>query len=53
MPYEQIDISCLVDIEGGKDLAFIKVENIGDMSVMDIAKFIREKASKMKRTGGG
>lgn len=36
IPYEQINISCLVDIEG-KDLAMILIEDIDQLYVEDIA----------------
>ncbi len=53
MPYETIDVSCLVDIEGGKDLAFVCIKGVDKMSVEDIASFIKEKAKGMKRNEGG
>lgn len=46
-------MSCLVDIGGGKDLAMILIKGVDKMSVEDIAAFIREKVSKMKRNDGG
>lgn len=53
MPYETVDVSCLVDIEGGKDLAMICVEGVDKMSVEEVASFIRGKTSKMKKASGG
>lgn len=42
-----------MDIEGGKDLALLCVKGVDKMSVEDIAAFIKEKTSKMKKSGGG
>jgi hypothetical protein len=53
VPYESVDISCLIDIEGGKDLAIVCLKGIDKMSVEDIASFIRDQATKMKRSSGG
>ena len=53
MPYDTIDVSCLVNIEGGKDLAMICIKGVDKMSVEDIADFIKTKTSKMKRSDGG
>jgi hypothetical protein len=33
VPYETADISCLIDVEGGKDLAMICVRDAGNKSV--------------------
>lgn len=52
MPHDTIDISCLVDIDGGKDLALILVKEADKKSVKEIAQFIKEKGSKIK-TGKG
>lgn len=53
MPYETVDIGCLVDIEGGKDLAIVTVKSINKLSVEEIAGYIKDKASKMKKSSGG
>lgn len=42
MPHDTIDISCLVDIDGGKDLALILVKEADKKSVKEIAQFIKE-----------
>lgn len=48
-----MDVSCLIDIEGGKDLAIVCIRGVDKMSVEDIASFIKDKASKMKKSSGG
>ncbi len=53
VPYDSVDISCLIDVEGGKDLAVVCVKGIDKMSVEDIASFIREKGTRMKKSSGG
>ena len=49
MPYDSVDISCLVDLDG-KDLAAVCIKGVDKMSVEDIASFIREKAGKAKKS---
>lgn len=39
--YKTVDICCLVDIDGGKDLAIVLVEDIANKGIYDIADFIR------------
>lgn len=41
-----------MDIEGGKDLAMILVEEADKKSVKDIARFLKEKGSKIKTNKG-
>lgn len=53
MPYESVDVSCLIDIEGGKDLAIICLKGVDKMSVEDIASYIKAQAGKMKKSSGG
>jgi len=33
VPYKSVNISCLVDVEGGKDLAMVLIEGVDKMSV--------------------
>lgn len=42
----------MVDIDGGKDLALILVEDVANKSVEQIADFIREKGKKIKSGKG-
>jgi pyruvate/2-oxoglutarate dehydrogenase complex dihydrolipoamide acyltransferase (E2) component len=53
VPYKTVDVSCLVNVEGGKDLAMTCLRGVDKMSIMDIANYIKEKTSKMKKSGGG
>ena len=46
-------MSCLVDIGNGKDLAMVCVKGVDKMSVEDIAEFIKNKTSKMRKSDGG
>jgi pyruvate/2-oxoglutarate dehydrogenase complex dihydrolipoamide acyltransferase (E2) component len=48
LPYNRVDISCLVDIEGGKDLAVATVEDADKKSIEDICEYLTEKASRIK-----
>lgn len=41
MPHDSVDISCLVDIEGGKDLALVLVKEVDKKSVKEVAKYIK------------
>lgn len=52
MPFDSINISCLVDIDGGKDLAMMLIEDVDKKSVIEIAQFIKEKGSKIKKGKG-
>jgi hypothetical protein len=48
-----VDISCLIDVEGGKDLAALCIKGVEKMSVEDIASYIRDEAGKAKKSSGG
>ena len=37
VPYPTADMSCLVDIDGGKDLAMILIKEVDKKSVIEIA----------------
>lgn len=52
VPHDSIDVSCLVDIAGGKDLALLLVKDVDKKSVKEIASFIREKGSRIKANKG-
>jgi hypothetical protein len=41
VPYETADVSCLVDIGGGKDLAMVCIKGVDKMSIEDIASFLK------------
>jgi len=48
LPYDKVNISCLVDIEGGKDLAVATIEDADKKTVEDIAEVLAQKASRIK-----
>jgi hypothetical protein len=52
VPYKTIDVCCLVDIDGGKDLAIILVEDLQSKGVYDIMNFIKSKSSNIKKDKG-
>jgi len=48
-----VDVSCLVNIDGGKDLAMLCLRGVDKLSINDIFTKIKEKTSKMRKSGGG
>ena len=50
---QTVDVSTLVDIGGGKDLALLLVKGVDKMSIEDIASFMNNKARNMKKDNGG
>ena len=53
MPYESVDVSVLVDIEKGNDLACFVIRGVENKSVIEIANYVRVKGEEMKMDGGG
>jgi pyruvate/2-oxoglutarate dehydrogenase complex dihydrolipoamide acyltransferase (E2) component len=49
IPYETIDVGCLVAIDGGRDLANAKITNVDKRSVIDIYEALKEKADKLRQ----
>jgi pyruvate dehydrogenase E2 component (dihydrolipoamide acetyltransferase) len=49
VPFETVDLSFLVTVEDGADLAKAKVERADEKSVADIAGELREQAGKLRR----
>jgi hypothetical protein len=49
IPHKDVNISCLVDVEGGKDLASILVEKVDKLTFQDIARFIAKRAGAVKK----
>jgi len=47
VPFETVDIACLVSLEGGKDLAKVKICDVDRKSVADIAAELRERAARL------
>jgi len=43
VPYDKVSVSCLVDIDGGKDLAAMTVIDADKMSIEEIADFLKAK----------
>ena len=50
IPFPTIDIGCLVNLDDGKDLANVKIQNANKLSVIDISRSLKERAGKL-RTG--
>jgi len=48
-PHSQTDIGCLVNIEGGKDLANAKITNVDKRSYASISNTLHEKAQKLRQ----
>jgi len=48
LPHKTIDISCLVAVDGGKDLANAKLSSVDKMSLDDISKELKKKADKLR-----
>lgn len=47
-PFDTVDISFLVAVEGGKDLAKVKIESLDEKDVTEVAKVLRAKARKLR-----
>ena len=48
-----MDVSCLVDINNGKDLAMVCVKEVDKKSIKEIGEFIKTKTSRMRTSNGG
>lgn len=48
IPYKTVDVSCLVDVGGGKDLAALLVTEVDKLKLEDIADFIAKRAKPVK-----
>jgi len=48
IPYDKVNVSCLVDIDGGKDLAVATVEDADKKTIEEIAEYVAERAQKIK-----
>lgn len=40
VPYDTVDVTCLMDVENGKDLAAVLVDNVDKKTFEDIADFL-------------
>ena len=52
VPYRSIDVSCLVDIDGGNDVGMVLVRDVASKSVEDICKFVRRRGRELRPEGG-
>lgn len=48
IPHKTVDITYLVVLEGGKDLAKVKVNQLDTKSVSDVARELRERAERLR-----
>lgn len=48
MPYDDVTVTCLVDVEGGKDLAAVAIKNCDKLTLEEIAAYIKDKATKVR-----
>eukprot|EP01095_Lingulamoeba_sp_RSL-Kostka_P014902 TRINITY_DN666_c0_g1_i1.p1 TRINITY_DN666_c0_g1~~TRINITY_DN666_c0_g1_i1.p1 ORF type:complete len:301 (-),score=111.96 TRINITY_DN666_c0_g1_i1:49-951(-) len=48
-PNKSIDVGCLVNIEGGKDLANAKIQNADALTIEEIGEVLRRKAEKLRK----
>ncbi len=49
IPHKTVDIAFLVAFEGGKDLGKVKVENIDQKSVIEVARELAAKATRLRK----
>ena len=48
-PHKTVDVTYLVSLEGGTDLAKAKIENTNKKTLVEIAQELKEKAGKLKK----
>ncbi len=48
IPHKTVDLTYLVVLEGGKDLAKVKVERLDEKSIVDVARELRERAERLR-----
>lgn len=48
IPFEQVNVSCLVNIESGKDLALCSIRNVDSSSIEEIGAVIKKQADKLR-----
>lgn len=48
IPYDTVDVSCLINVGNGEDLAAVLVNNADKKSFEDIAEFIGQRAAVAK-----
>jgi len=52
VPFDTVDVCCLVDIGGGEDLAAVLVENCDKMKITEITSYLRNRANNIKKNKG-
>lgn len=52
MPFKDITISCLCDVDEGKDLANIAINNADQLSLEAIQEYIKKRALSIKAKNG-
>ena len=48
IPHETVDVTFLVAVEGGADLAKAKIERVDEKSLVDISRALRERAERLR-----
>lgn len=48
VPFPTVDVTFLVALEGGADLAKVKIERLDERPVTEVARVLREKAEKLR-----
>ena len=49
IPAKTVDVSCLVDVGGGKDLAALLIKSVDKLNLEEIADYIAKKAKPVKQ----
>lgn len=52
VPFKTVDVTCLVDINNGEDLAAVTIEKIDEMKISQIRDFIKSKGTRIKKNKG-
>ena len=48
MEFDNVTVTCLVDVEGGKDLAAVAIKNCDKLTIEEIASYIKDRATKVR-----
>ena len=48
IPFKEVNLSCLCDVDYGKDLALILIVNVGNMTIQQIAQYLNQRATDIK-----
>ncbi|EGR28706.1 hypothetical protein IMG5_170060 [Ichthyophthirius multifiliis] len=52
VPFETVDVTCLIDIDNGNDLGAITIRKCDELSVLELAKYVKQKSEKIKKSKG-